>query len=117
MTNLGFLEGDCASTAQSVNARGQIVGYSSTDCLFQAVRRGVLWEDDSMVDLNTLIRPGSGTQVALAETINDLGEIAANGASDCGVVENCAHAVLLIPCDESHPNIEGCDYSMVDGDE
>jgi len=70
-----------------------------------------------MVDLNTLIRPGSGTQVALAETINDLGEIAANGASDCGVVENCAHAVLLIPCDESHPNIEGCDYSMVDGDE
>jgi probable HAF family extracellular repeat protein len=115
MINLGFLEGDCASTAQSVNSKGQIVGYSSTACDFSAVRRGVLWEDGSMVDLNNLIRPGSGALVALAETINDRGEIAANGTpSGCSIVEACGHAILLIPCDENHPDLDGCDYSPVE---
>ena len=62
------------------------------------------------IDLNTLIPPGSGLQLTQAVSINDRGEIAGQGATAAG--DN--HAFLLIPCDENHPGVEGCDYSMVD---
>jgi uncharacterized membrane protein len=62
------------------------------------------------VDLNTLVPPGSGLQLVEAEQINDRGEIAADGKDANGN----SHAVLLIPCDENHRNVEDCDYSMVD---
>jgi hypothetical protein len=51
--------------------------------------------------------------------INDRGEIVA-GAQDpsCTDPDICdySHAVLLIPCDEAHPRVQACDYSMVDTD-
>jgi len=62
------------------------------------------------VDLNTLLPPGSSVLVPNAIGINDRGEIAAKGVLPNGD----QHAVLLIPCDENHPGVEGCDYSLVD---
>jgi len=62
------------------------------------------------VDLNTLLPPGSSVLVPNAIGINDRGEIAAKGVLPNGD----QHAVLLIPCDENHPGVEGCGYSMVD---
>jgi hypothetical protein len=63
-----------------------------------------------MVDLNTLISSNPGIYVYFAVNINDRGEIAAAGALPNGDMR----AMLLIPCDEDHPNIEGCDYSPME---
>jgi hypothetical protein len=38
-------------------------------------------------------------------SINDRGEITAQGL----LANGDQHAVLLIPCDENHPGVEGCD--------
>ena len=87
----------------SVSASEQVIGNSGTGVF--------LWEDGGpMADLNTLIPPNSGIQLSEAGQINDRGEIAAQGPDTNG--NN--HAVLLVPCDENHPGIEGCDYSLVD---
>lgn len=63
-----------------------------------------------MVDLNTLVPPNSGIQPVEPVQINDRGEIAVKGADANG--NN--RVVLLIPCDENHAGVEGCDYSLVD---
>ena len=64
---------------------------------------------EPMVDVNALIVPESLIEVISEFDINDQGEIAAQGLLPNGDV----HAVLLIPCDENHPNVQGCDYSLV----
>jgi hypothetical protein len=71
-----------------------------------------LWENGSpMVDLATLVSSDSGISVGNgAFDINDRGEIAGQGNDANGDT----HAILLIPCDENHWGIEGCDYSMLD---
>jgi hypothetical protein len=64
----------------------------------------------AIVNLNTLVPPNSGLQLNEAGQINDRGEITIN-ATDASFNN---HTVVLIPCDENHPNLEGCDYSLVD---
>jgi probable HAF family extracellular repeat protein len=109
MTDLGTLGTDPFSEAATINAKGQIVG--TTFILGVADLRGFLWEHGGpMVDLNTLVRSGSNVHVESASVINDRGEIACVGVLPNGDT----HACLLIPCDEDHPNMEGCDYSLVE---
>jgi probable HAF family extracellular repeat protein len=111
--------GGCAH-AWWINAKGQVIGHwgayvgGSTpyigdgDCNTGSF----LWENGGpMIDLASLISSDSGISVgAGAFDINDRGEIAGRGIDANGN----KHAILLIPCDEDHPDVEGCDYSLVD---
>jgi probable HAF family extracellular repeat protein len=107
MTNLGTLGDDPDSEAGNINSRGQIVG--GTYILGVEDLRGFLWENGGpMVDLNTLVVNGSGIRILGPTNINERGEIAAPGVLPNGGIR----ALLLIPCDEDHPNVEGCDYSL-----
>ena len=114
-TDLGHLNGDCYSEAWAMNSAGQIVVVSSS-CNGTNVR-AALWEDGSLVDLNTLIPPNSSMQLFSPQAINDRGEIGGLGLpSGCFYDGLCGRAYVLIPCDDDHPGVEGCDYSMVDAD-
>jgi probable HAF family extracellular repeat protein len=108
MENLGTVDGDPCSDALGINAKGQVVG-ASWDCGPEYIR-AFLWENGAIFDLNNLVPPGSGVQLRQADSINDRGEIAIQGVLANGDL----HAILLIPCDENHPRVEGCDYSMVE---
>jgi probable HAF family extracellular repeat protein len=109
MTNLGTLNGDDCSWAFHVNSEGQIVG-NSFPCA-GGPAHGFLWQNGFMTDLNALLPSGSSlTPEGDGAFINDRGEIAEMGVLPDGDI----HAFLLIPCDEHHPGIEGCDYSMVE---
>jgi len=115
-TDLGTLDGDCYSEAFAINSRAQVVGQSYP-CTSNT-QRAFLWENGSITDLNTLIPPRSSLLLVWPMAINDREEIGGVGlpagcdASDPDAA--CGHAFLLIPCDENHPGVEGCDYSLVD---
>ena len=109
--DLGTPDGDECSTGYAINSEHQIVGESADKCVNPTVGHGWLWENGGpMVDLQTLVIPGSGLTVNGVASSNDRGEIAGSGKLSNGD----EHVVLLIACDEHHPGVEGCDYSMVD---
>lgn len=97
MLDLGTPSGAVCTNAQGVNAWDQVVGFSSaagsSQCTGQ--QRGWLWQHGSIVDVNTLVRPGAAVTVTDAININDRGEIAGLGM----LANGNQHAVLLIPAD------------------
>jgi probable HAF family extracellular repeat protein len=96
------------SHAYKINSRGQIVGGSRINDAGEI--HAFLWENGGpMVDLNTLIPPGSPLQLTFGFSMNDRGEIAGTGVPPgCTNVDACGHAYVLIPCDESHSDTKGC---------
>ena len=115
MVDLGTTGGYACNVALGINASSQIVGAltSAVDGC-GAWRSAFLWENGDMVDLNTLIPPGSSLKLNAAFDINDRGEIVGGGIDpSCTDPDHCnyGHAFLIVPCDEAHPGLEGCDYS------
>jgi len=110
MTNLGVLPGKLCSYAHEINSKDQVTGSSDDDCN-DGNSHAFLWENGGpMVDLNDVV---SGADMTLggATGINDRGEITGTGV----LANSDIHVFLLIPCDENHPGVEGCDYGMVAG--
>jgi probable HAF family extracellular repeat protein len=117
MTDLGTLGGDPCSDALSVNSRGQVVGASQSAAGGCAEwTTAFLWENGGpSVDLNSLVTSDSGVHLNVGIWTNGEGEVIAGGIPpDCDNPETCGHTYMLIPCDEIHPGIEDCDYSLVD---
>jgi len=109
IADLGVIGSDTCSYAAAINAGGQVVGSSSPICDFDEAR-AFLWQDGTLFDLNSLIPPASALYLKLTYAINNRGEIAGTGVDASGN----DHAFLVVPCDENHPGVEGCDYSLVD---
>lgn len=75
-----------------------------------AINRGFLVENGGpIVDLQTLVLPGSDVTISETNYINDAGEISGFGKNSNGD----HRGILLIPCDEKHPG-ECEDYSMIE---
>jgi probable HAF family extracellular repeat protein len=120
--DLGAFPEDTSSNAYNVNSHGQVVGTSEdrAHMLIGVGEHAFLWESGGpIVDLNSLISPGASLQLTYAAGINDAGEIVGFGVPT-GVppedYETQGHAYILTPCDENHPDVEGCDYSLMDAD-
>jgi len=103
------LSSQTCAFAQNINSKNQVVGVAF-DCLTDG-GHAWLWENGGpIVDLNTLVLPGSTLTLELAENINDRGEIAGIGSPPgCGNPFVCGHAYVLIPCGEDAiDDYEGC---------
>jgi probable HAF family extracellular repeat protein len=112
--DLGTVPGDPCSRGRGLNSRGQVVGGSS-DCA--NFLHAFLWEEGGpMLDLNTVIPPGSGFQLTNAFNINDRGEILAK-AAPLGFTPNddadLGHLVLLVPCDSDDAGCEEHDAATI----
>jgi probable HAF family extracellular repeat protein len=117
--DLGAFPEDTSSNAYYVNSRRQVVGTSEdrAHMLIGVGEHAFLWEGRGpMVDLNSLVPADTSLELTYAVAINDRGEIAGFGVPP-GVLpeeyEIKGHAYVLIPCDEEHPNLKGCDYDTV----
>jgi hypothetical protein len=115
MTNLGSAPGDGCGIAQQVNAKGQAVGPSFPCAVgpFNGRDDATLYDHGSAIDLNDFVLPGSDYHLTGDDSfINDRGEIAVAGM----LLNGDFRIFLLVPCDDDHPGIEGCDYNMVDAE-
>ena len=92
---------DCSQLVR-INSRDQIVGESYNCETFTS--HAALWENNELVDLNTLIPNDLGIMLTTANWINEDGVIAAQGVLTSGINSGATRAVVLFPngdCDES----------------
>ena len=107
MIDLGIPSGGTCGTAYAINSSEQIVGDWG---ICGGTNYGFLWENGGpIVDLQTLVLPGSDVTISETNYINDAGEISGFGTDSNGDTR----AIVLIPCDEKHPG-ECEDNSLIE---
>jgi probable HAF family extracellular repeat protein len=84
------------SNAFSINSSDQVVG-NSTDCHGTGLG-ATLWDNGSVIDLNSFVSPGSGIFLRESVFINNRGEIAVIGSAANGD----DHGFILAPCKHGH---------------
>jgi hypothetical protein len=89
-----------------VNSVKQVVGVSVPGCDFGQSRE-VIWDGNSVADLNTLISSRPNLYLVAPATINDRGEVAGIGLDSDGN----QHAFLLIPCNGGQARCQDEDRS------
>jgi probable HAF family extracellular repeat protein len=97
VTNLGILPGDSAAFATGINNRGQVVGSTLNSAGWS---RGFIWQDNVMIDLNTLIPEDSNLYIIAASNINERGQISGMATVLTGPDTGKIHAILLTPVSE-----------------
>ncbi|HKD10611.1 MAG TPA: hypothetical protein VKE50_00985, partial [Thermoanaerobaculia bacterium] len=83
MRDLGTLEGDLFSEALGINVLRQVVGISCQNADGSGVCRAFLWENGGMIDLNSLVEPGTDL-LTQAQDINDFGVITGRALTAAG---------------------------------
>ncbi len=92
MTDLGVLAPWPCSTALAVNSNGQVIGDTGI-CGVGGGPNFYSEDGQPMVDISTLVLPGSDLEIIELFDINEHGEIAGAGMLPNGDV----HAILLVP--------------------
>ncbi len=80
MTDLGTL-GGTDSYGEAINDSGQVVGSANTSI---GDWDAFLYSNGSMIDLNSVVAPGSGFTMTEADGINDAGDICGQGTDADG---------------------------------
>lgn len=108
--DLGALEGDNFSNPGGINDAGQIAIQSckNVSAWLNNNCRAAIWQNGVMIDLNTLVRPGSGLYLIGANGINSSGQIV-------GTARDRARGSLVpflaIPCDPNRGATKECAQS------
>lgn len=92
MTDLGVLDPWPCSTALSVNSKGQVIGDTGI-CGVGGGPNFYSQDRQQMVDINSLVLPGSDLQIVDLFSINERGEIAGGAVLPNGD----EHAIVLVP--------------------
>jgi probable HAF family extracellular repeat protein len=95
--NLGVLPGDCLSSANDINARGQVIGLSC-DVNFNC--RAFLWDHGVMMDLNSLVPVNTPLYLYQGEGINDRGEITGSAFPKSNPAGSLAFLAIPAPAAE-----------------
>ena len=90
VTGAGLLANGTFSAGYGLNGSNQVVGVAGLRGM--AGTRAILWDSETLVDLNSKLRSDSGWELREARGINDRGQIVG-----WGTIRGEDHAFLLLP--------------------